>query len=569
MFWLQSIQSQTRLLRQGPHRIVGALVGAFLLTAASQSAAGIAPTSTCSAGKAKATADALRCVVKRNNGSMQYGTTLDLSTCESKLISTFQLAESVGPCSLVGDASAAWAAVVSSEDAILSLLGAATATTADQVKCVIGRNGIAARVVGCDNKIARGLVLHDSIKPKTNWFGCYEKFAPSFDAALDGSSCPGSNEVWLSINEVARTIAMYLRGADLSGQDLSTTNLLPGADLTGADLHGSSLWLSDVSAAVFAGANLEGTYCPYADFQNADLHDADVVGADFRQAKVTGANLSGIDLAAVTNVTALQTGIVSGCPATLPTSWACGGNALTGPGVNLSDLDLDGSDLHGRVLTDAQVLQTTFQGADLSNADLTDLFFYYSDLTGANLTGATFTGVYFDFAILTGAHLSGAIDAGFQGVDLSSFDLSAVDLSGAILSQQDNGLGVMACPIGLPADWTCRGGNLYGPRVDLYDGDLSGADLHNLHLSQAGLARTIMTGADLSGTDLSSAFLEDAVMTGANLTSVDLQSATLTGTVLDSVQWNNTTCPDGTNSTVDGGSCCGHLAGQLPASCSP
>jgi uncharacterized protein YjbI with pentapeptide repeats len=43
-------------------------------------------------------------------------------------------------------------------------------------------------------------------------------------------------------------------------------------------------------------------------------------------------------------------------------------------------------------------------------------------------------------------------------------------------------------------------------------------------------------------------------LTGANLSGANLNSATLTG-----VKWNNTTCPDGTNSNADAGTCIGHL----------
>jgi len=44
--------------------------------------------------------------------------------------------------------------------------------------------------------------------------------------------------------------------------------------------------------------------------------------------------------------------------------------------------------------------------------------------------------------------------------------------------------------------------------------------------------------------------LAGANLTGADLTGAKLQGATLTGAV-----WSNTTCPDGTNSNDDGGTC--------------
>jgi uncharacterized protein YjbI with pentapeptide repeats len=58
-----------------------------------------------------------------------------------------------------------------------------------------------------------------------------------------------------------------------------------------------------------------------------------------------------------------------------------------------------------------------------------------------------------------------------------------------------------------------------------------------------------LTGADLAGADLSGFTLLDANLTNANLS----------GANLSGVAWSNTTCPDGTNSNVDGGTCVNNL----------
>ncbi|MGO9559893.1 MAG: pentapeptide repeat-containing protein [Acidimicrobiales bacterium] len=55
--------------------------------------------------------------------------------------------------------------------------------------------------------------------------------------------------------------------------------------------------------------------------------------------------------------------------------------------------------------------------------------------------------------------------------------------------------------------------------------------------------------ADLELANLYGADLIRATLTGANLKSADLKGVT----------WNDTVCPDGTNSNNDGGSCKGHL----------
>ncbi len=48
--------------------------------------------------------------------------------------------------------------------------------------------------------------------------------------------------------------------------------------------------------------------------------------------------------------------------------------------------------------------------------------------------------------------------------------------------------------------------------------------------------------------------LSDANLTRATLTGADLAGADVTGVI-----WLDTVCPDGTNSSHDGGTCAGHL----------
>jgi hypothetical protein len=94
---------------------------------------------------------------------------------------------------------------------------------------------------------------------------------------------------------------------------------------------------------------------------------------------------------------------------------------------------------------------------------------------------------------------------------------------------------------------TLAGCNLSG--LDLTSANLQGADLTGANLNGANL-----TGANLQGTDLTGANLNRA-----NLTSADLAGATLTGANLNRVTYGDTTCPDGTNSNGNGGTCTGHL----------
>jgi hypothetical protein len=91
------------------------------------------------------------------------------------------------------------------------------------------------------------------------------------------------------------------------------------------------------------------------------------------------------------------------------------------------------------------------------------------------------------------------------------------------------------------------GCNLSG--LNLSNANLVGGDLQGANLLQANLS-----GADLSGANLQSDNLMEANLSGANLSGANLK-----GTNLDNVTWGNTTCPDGTNSDNDGGTCVGNL----------
>jgi YVTN family beta-propeller protein len=89
--------------------------------------------------------------------------------------------------------------------------------------------------------------------------------------------------------------------------------------------------------------------------------------------------------------------------------------------------------------------------------------------------------------------------------------------------------------------------------------NLKGANLTNANLSGANLSGANLSGANLSGTNLTGANLTGANLSGANLSGANLSGADLSGAKLSGVIWSTTTCPDGTNSNADGGTCLGHL----------
>lgn len=167
---------------------------------------------------------------------------------------------------------------------------------------------------------------------------------------------------------------------------------------------------------------------------------------------------------------------------------------------------------------------------------------------GAHAITARYTGDG-DFV----ASVSGAITQ-YTNTDLSSYpllpsgayNLGNVNLSGAYLVNV----------------------NLSG--ASLANSNLTGADLMGANLSNATLTNTVLKGANLAGANLSAANLTKSNLTGASLAGANLAGANLTGVnlkgatglgsaTLTGVIWSSTTCPDGTSSGKDGGTCVGHL----------
>ncbi len=98
----------------------------------------------------------------------------------------------------------------------------------------------------------------------------------------------------------------------------------------------------------------------------------------------------------------------------------------------------------------------------------------------------------------------------------------------------------------------------------LTNASLAGANLNSANLSGALLNGAVLTGANLNGANLAGANLTGANLAGANLNGANLTGANLTGARLaganlNRVVWSNTTCPNGTNSDSDGGTCAANL----------
>jgi uncharacterized protein YjbI with pentapeptide repeats len=266
---------------------------------------------------------------------------------------------------------------------------------------------------------------------------------------------------------------------------------------TGADRFQSCSYLGP--KADLRWCDLAGDVLNEADLAGADLAGADLAGSDLDGADLEGADVAGLDLGGAT-LWFLASGGLRGSPSLLPAAWSVVRGYLVGPKADLADAQLPDTGLAG-VDCDSCLLNAT-------------------DLAGADLTGAVLTGAYLEGTDLTGASLTGVTTGAVAGV-----------------------------PASLPADWLLASGYLVGPATSLADARLPFADL---------------VGADVSGDDLDGAILYGSDMTGADLAGSDLTDAnadgvTLTGSDLSGVTWSTSTCPDGTDSDNDGGTCADDL----------
>ena len=77
---------------------------------------------------------------------------------------------------------------------------------------------------------------------------------------------------------------------------------------------------------------------------------------------------------------------------------------------------------------------------------------------------------------------------------------------------------------------------------------LNGVDFDGANLTGADLGSTALHGANFAGADLTNANLVSADVTGADFTNANLTGATATPVTDTGAIWNNTICPDGSNS---------------------
>ena len=247
------------------------------------------------------------------------------------------------------------------------------------------------------------------------------------------------------------------------------------------------------------------------------------------------------------------------------------------PGANLSGCDLrgvnlSGAQLQGVNLSGADITETQFRDANLDGAIMTGTIIRASrrahntqKFRGATLTNITFTsgvnlsGVGFINADLSNSSL---VNANLEDADFRNATLRRADLTGANFESADLGSADLR---NMKADNKTTFEKADLAKANLTDvvwsnanfdeADLSGANLANAEFERGSFNDVNFSNADLEDTDFSNADLDGADFQGAKLDDTDFKDADLTDAKnmenaedIRNAKWDNTECPDGTNS---------------------
>ncbi len=201
--------------------------------------------------------------------------------------------------------------------------------------------------------------------------------------------------------------------------------------------------------------------------------------------------------------------------------------------VNLSHANLKGANLNGSELVGANLTDSNLRGAHLSLTDLSDTRFGGADLSyvvSGSVIGVphlpTNWIVIDGYLIGPRANLQ---NAQLAGADLSHTDLFDVRLTGANLLDVATG-SVIGRPI-LPPNWKLIDGYLIGPGANL-----SGADFRKANLALVDAQGSNLTDANLSDANLAGANISNAVLTSADVSSARMNGANLDGVTSGSLQ---------------------------------
>ncbi len=312
--------------------------------------------------------------------------------------------------------------------------------------------------------------------------------------ALESTPTPeptatGAREPCAEIGPGTDLIGCVFNSVDWSEKDLANANL------TGAIITNSNLRKANFTGANLSNANLKQTDMTDAILNNANLSGADITETKFTRAEMDSVNLTDARIRATTNAKKNNAAKFRGAILT---------NVAFNEGIDLSgvgfiDADLSNSSLINAILEDADLRTATLDKTDLSGAVLEDTKMDKVDLTSAIVDTKT-----------------KFLKADMTGVDMSKVRWERVDFDSSILHDA-----IMTDAIFM----NCK----------FDDVDFEGATLDD-----AKFPNSDFPGADFRNTSVNDAEFDDADLEGAKNM---LQAGDI-----EEVDWDDTTCPDGTNS---------------------
>lgn len=176
-------------------------------------------------------------------------------------------------------------------------------------------------------------------------------------------------------------------------------------------------------------------------------------------------------------------------------------------GANLKEANLNSSNLEGAKINAAMLNGTKLNKANLQRAELNDAYLERAELNSANLERANLNS-----ANLEGANLN---EANLNGVNFVDAELKEANLNWAKLNDA----------------------NL--ERAELNNANLEGANLNGALLRETKLFAANLNGATLMGTKFFGAKLNGANLNEANLEGANLEGAKLNGAELNGAMLNN------------------------------
>ena len=216
--------------------------------------------------------------------------------------------------------------------------------------------------------------------------------------------------------------------------------------------------------------------------------------------------------------------------ATMGSSWACTLDPNTNCfNASLSGKKMDQLDLHGILLSQADMTKADLSKSNLTRANLKD-----AKLMGANLTGANLSMAMMFFADLTGANLTGTnfTSASLKGVNFTSANLTDTNFTGAKMDEATFGKAVFCrtlMPNGMINSANCPAEKAGSQANDaqLVNGCAIAprSVCQNASLAEANLGMANLSGAQLYMANLAQANLFKVNLNRANLTEANFARA--------------------------------------------